>query len=160
MYLQLQGRIVNSLYHISRLKLISPIASHWQGDGPYQMARSCQCAAFVTWSLADCLFILQKTLWCGAEGGRRLALCWILSAGRQSQASTHDGGFGLLRPHLRLPCATAAAALFLHRILCVIMYLRNCISPWLPANILSEPESNIDTAYSYKWKKCLQKLWA
>lgn len=42
-YLQLQGRIVNSLYHVSRLKLISPIASHWQGDGPYQMPRRCQC---------------------------------------------------------------------------------------------------------------------
>lgn len=43
-YLQLQGRIVNSLYHISRLKLISPIVSHGQGDGPYQMPRSCQYA--------------------------------------------------------------------------------------------------------------------
>lgn len=43
-YLQLQGRIVNSLYHISRLKLISPIVSHGQGDGPYLMLRSCQYA--------------------------------------------------------------------------------------------------------------------
>lgn len=43
-YLQLQGRIVISLYHVSRLKLISPIVSHGQGDGPYQMLRSCQYA--------------------------------------------------------------------------------------------------------------------
>lgn len=43
-YLQLQGHIVNSLYHVSRLKLISPIVSHGQGDGPYQMLRSCQYA--------------------------------------------------------------------------------------------------------------------
>ena len=44
-YLQLQGQIVNSLYHVSRLKLISVIVSHGQGDGPYQMPRCCQCAA-------------------------------------------------------------------------------------------------------------------
>lgn len=42
-YLQLQGRIVNSLYHVSRLKLICPIVNHGQRDGPYQMLRMCQC---------------------------------------------------------------------------------------------------------------------
>lgn len=31
---------------------------------------------FVTWSLVDCLFILQKTLWCDAEG-EMLALCHV-----------------------------------------------------------------------------------
>lgn len=31
---------------------------------------------FVTWSLVDCLFILQKTLWCDAEGETR-ALCCV-----------------------------------------------------------------------------------
>lgn len=34
--------------------------------------------------------------------GRRLALCWILSAGRQSQAPTCDGGFAQSRPRLCL----------------------------------------------------------
>ena len=42
--LQLQGGIVKSLYHVSRLKLISLIVSHGQVDGPYQMLRCCQCA--------------------------------------------------------------------------------------------------------------------
>lgn len=61
-YFQLQGHTVNSLYLISRLKLISQIVSHGQGDGLYQMPRSCQVLCVVAQSRVDCLFILQKTL--------------------------------------------------------------------------------------------------
>lgn len=45
--LQLQGGIVNSLYHVSRLKLIPVIVSYGQVDGFYQMERGCQLAALL-----------------------------------------------------------------------------------------------------------------
>lgn len=83
-YLQLQGRIVNSLYHISRLKLISPIASHGQGDRPYQMLRSCQYAVLSP-EASQIVYLFFKRLSDVKLKGRRLALCLILRAGRQSQ---------------------------------------------------------------------------
>lgn len=84
-YLQLQGRIVNSLYHVSRLKLISAIASHRQGDGLYQIPRSCQSAALSPEASEICLFILQKTLWSDTGGeDPNIMLCLILWARRQS----------------------------------------------------------------------------
>lgn len=83
-YLQLQGRIVNSLYHISRLKLISPIASHGQGDRPYQMLRSCQYAVLSP-EASQIVYLFFKRLSDVKLKGRRLALCLIPRARRQSQ---------------------------------------------------------------------------
>lgn len=44
MDLLLWGRIVNCLYRVSRLKLISLIVSHRQRGGPYQIPSSRRCA--------------------------------------------------------------------------------------------------------------------
>lgn len=125
-YLQLQGRIVNSLYHISRLKLISPIASHRQGDRPYQMPRSCQCCRVCHLEPRRLFIYSSKDSLMWGWRGRRLALCLILRAGRQSQTPTRDPGFGLQCADSIIWCS------FLSCILSVIMYLWKCISPWLP----------------------------
>lgn len=112
----------------------------------------------VTWSLADCLFILQKTLWCGAEG-ETLSIMFNSSSSETIAAPTCDPGSvcrGRACVYNVPPQHYLTLSPLWHS--CVIMYLRNCISPWLPPNILSDSESNIDTAYSYKWKRSSKLL--
>lgn len=69
---------VHCLLSLSRFQIEIDLPNHepWARGRTLSDAKELSVCHIVTWSLVDCLFILQKTLWCDAEG-EMLVLCYV-----------------------------------------------------------------------------------